>query len=368
MIKSKLPELINLCLEKNIPFVSFRLPGGNKIQTWVQLSGKMIFVDSILEIINKKGFVYGPFHRNTNFPIVFFEPEIIIKDDKIEESFLEEIIKKIPLSPELNVTDIAETNQADYIKQAQKFIDSFNTSFKKAVLSRIHFAEKKDFNAGKFFINLQETYPHALCHLINIPGVGTWAGASPEMLISIDPKTIQTVSLAGTQQNNDRNKPVVWQEKEIEEQQIVSDYIESLLKKFEINSYVKEKTQTVEAGNTLHLATRYRFKTSELQNKTGNFIEELHPTPAVCGVPKEKALDMIFNTENHNREYYAGFLGTVNINSRTDLFVNLRCMKILPDKLALIAGGGLTKKSIPEDEWEETVLKAQTLLNLLKCF
>ncbi len=95
------------------------------------------------------------------------------------------------------------------------------------------------------------------------------------------------------------------------------------------------------------------------------FISALHPTPAVCGLPKERALELIYKTEMHNREYYAGYCGPINYQGKTDLFVNLRCMKILPDKLALYIGGGLTAKSDPEKEWEETVLKANTLLSVI---
>jgi len=53
------------------------------------------------------------------------------------------------------------------------------------------------------------------------------------------------------------------------------------------------------------------------------------------------------------------------MNEKTDLFVNLRCMKILKDKLVLFVGGGLTEQSEPQSEWEETVLKAKTLLSIL---
>jgi len=95
------------------------------------------------------------------------------------------------------------------------------------------------------------------------------------------------------------------------------------------------------------------------------FITNLHPTPAVCGLPKDKSLELILQTEKHNREYYAGYCGPINYQNKTDLFVNLRCMKILEDQLALFVGGGLTKDSVPTKEWDETVLKAKTLLSRL---
>jgi isochorismate synthase len=126
-----------------------------------------------------------------------------------------------------------------------------------------------------------------------------------------------------------------------------------------------EGPQTIQAGNAIHLSTKFSFDESSIQNRLADFIERLHPTPAVCGLTKEKALELILKTEKHNREYYSGFCGPINMKEKTDLFVNLRCMKILKDKLVLFIGGGLTAKSEIEKEWEETKLKSRTLLSLI---
>jgi isochorismate synthase len=181
------------------------------------------------------------------------------------------------------------------------------------------------------------------------------------MLLRVDGDMAQTLSLAGTKPAIDLN----WSAKEIEEQQIVTDYIEQSLRKLEIHNYRKEKVRNKQAGDIVHLATRFGFNSEYLKGRIHNFISEMHPTPAVCGLPKEKALDLIFQTENHNREYYAGYCGLVSNKDNTDLFVNLRCMKIFPNHLVLYVGGGLTLASIPEKEWEETVLKANTLLSVI---
>ena len=358
-----LVKLLNLCLQKNIPFVSYRLPYETAINTWVQLSGKFNFYENIHEVIDKAGFVYAPFHRKINFPIVFFEPELIIENEDFEESLLKEISEKPPIYPEYDFDEPFEISKAEYLKQAESYINSFNKNFRKAILSRVHIEKKPEhFDAGKYFMDLQNTYPNAFCHLINIPGAGTWAGATPETLLRIYENTAQTISLAGTQAYSGEGQIVNWPEKELEEQQIVTDYIEGVFQKFGIKNYKKEKLQNLIAGNAIHLATKFSFDKSFVENQLGEFISHLHPTPAVCGLPKEKALELIIQTEKHNREYYAGFLGTININHRTDLFINLRCMKILKNKIALFVGGGLIKQSEPEKEWEETVLKSQTLL------
>jgi isochorismate synthase len=365
-VGNKLAKLINLCLEKNIPFVTFRNPDEETIYTWILLSGKFNFYESFNEVAGLQGFVYAPFHRRTNFPIVFFEPELVIENENFEGLFLNEIKAKEPVYPEYSFESPVEISKEVYLDQAEGFIRSFDNEFIKAVLSRIHLEKKpKQFDTGLFFINLQKKYPRAFCHLINIPGTGTWAGATPETLLRIDGNIAQTISLAGTQPFTGSNEPLLWQEKELEEQKIVTDYVEDVLQSIGVREFKKEKIKNVLAGNAIHLATKFVFDQSGIKDQLGSFITELHPTPAVCGLPKDKAIDLIFSSEKHNREYYSGFCGMINMNGNTDLFVNLRCMKILKDKFALFVGGGLTRLSTPEIEWEETRLKAETLFSVL---
>ncbi len=353
-------------MKKNIPFVSFRLPHESAIKTWIQLSGKFNFVEYFNEVADKSGFVYASFHRKTNFPIAFFEPELIIENEDFQNSLIHKIANQEPLYPEYIFDTPIEISKNEYLKQANTFIQSFNKEFPKAVLSRIQIENKpKHFDTGKFFIKLQQIYPNAFCHLINIPGAGTWAGASPETLLRINENLAQTISLAGTQVFQKSDQTITWSEKDLEEQQIVTDYVESVLNKFEIPDYKKEKVQNLRAGSAVHLATKFSFDKSMIEKHLGAFISELHPTPAVCGLPKETALELILQTEKHNREYYAGFCGPLNMENKTDLFVNLRCMKVLKDKLTLYVGGGLTLQSEPEKEWMETVLKSETILSIL---
>jgi isochorismate synthase len=95
-------------------------------------------------------------------------------------------------------------------------------------------------------------------------------------------------------------------------------------------------------------------------------LQLLHPTSAVCGQPLDTALEFIHKHENHDRQFYTGYLGPVNFQNRTDIFVNLRCLQVLQKELILYAGAGITQDSIPEREWEETELKLNTLLNAIE--
>ena len=97
-----------------------------------------------------------------------------------------------------------------------------------------------------------------------------------------------------------------------------------------------------------------------------NLMSLLHPTPAVCGSPKNYAKTYILENENYEREFYTGFLGPVNESTnKSRLFVNLRCMKIENDKANLFVGCGITEGSDPLNEWEETSHKSQTMLQVI---
>jgi isochorismate synthase len=92
---------------------------------------------------------------------------------------------------------------------------------------------------------------------------------------------------------------------------------------------------------------------------------KLHPTPAVCGIPKENAKEMIREFEKHRRGDYTGYFGPVKTGD-VSLFVNLRSAFVNNNKMFLFIGGGITADSKPEKEWDETELKAKTLLNCYK--
>ncbi|MEL6537509.1 MAG: chorismate-binding protein [Bacteroidota bacterium] len=95
-------------------------------------------------------------------------------------------------------------------------------------------------------------------------------------------------------------------------------------------------------------------------------LKLLHPTSAVCGMPKETSEAFLAKHEGYSRELYAGYLGPVNVQEFTSLYVNLRCMQYLGQEAILYAGAGVTIDSNPQKEWEETELKCNTLLSVIQ--
>jgi isochorismate synthase len=90
--------------------------------------------------------------------------------------------------------------------------------------------------------------------------------------------------------------------------------------------------------------------------------------PYACSMwcPKGGSQKFILQTELHKRKYYSGFLGPCNIHGETNLFVNLRCANLSGNKADMYVGGGITAESNPQAEWNETLIKANTLLSVLK--
>ena len=196
-------------------------------------------------------------------------------------------------------------------------------------------------------------YPSAFCYLFYHPQVGTWLAATPETLLYHHQGEFRTMALAGTKVGDKE-----WQPKELEEQQIVTDTIVSQLQPYTTTLKVTDP-HTVCAGSVQHLCTE--ISGTLPTDKVNEVIQRLHPTPAVCGYPTDKARTFIIEHEPYDREYYTGYCGLIEGTKMAALYVNLRCMQIDSQHTYLYVGGGITKDSIPQKEYEETQNKAQTM-------
>ena len=146
----------------------------------------------------------------------------------------------------------------------------------------------------------------------------------------------------------------------------MTEHIRSVLSEFYINNIKEIGPETAKAGQLVHIKTQLEFPKENIKNRIGQFIEKLHPTPAVCGLPVKDSLELILETEGYDREYYTGYLGPFNPDEKIDLYVNLRCLQAFDNGVVLYAGGGITPESNAIKEWEETRLKIQTLERILE--
>lgn len=249
-------------------------------------------------------------------------------------------------------------SQETYLNQAAEFVAYLRKNMiDKAILSRVHAIQAPKVGLEQLFLRLCENYPSAFCYLIESQTIGTWIGATPEILLELNQNKGETMALAGTKSSSDTS---IWGEKELHEQQLVADFVYN-----QLNLHSDEVEQSLKqellAGPVKHLVNFFQF--SVAPNRQWALISNLHPTPAVSGFPRDKALKCIELFESHERSFYAGMIG-IKSNKRTQLYVNLRCGKYLDEQLYLFVGGGLTKESIPLNEWDETCNKAKTISDL----
>ncbi|MDX1828399.1 MAG: chorismate-binding protein [Lutibacter sp.] len=346
-------EIIQTFKSKS-PFVVFKKPNEFKLIAYFINTKEIVYLSDFKE----EGFVFSPFNNNDTilFPLnKCVKKEITFKEeDVINNDFKSSFILK---------NDEDKTSKQKHIKLVQKAIDFIEDGkADKIVLSRMEKITALNFDLEKSFKKMLGKYPNAFVYIWFHPKIGLWMGATPEKLISVEKNTFKTMALAGTQVY--KNKlDVNWKLKEQKEQQFVTNYIVETIKPFSKEVKITNPF-TVKAGNLLHIRTDISAKLTS-KNTLKPLIFALHPTPAVCGLPKNVATKFILENENYDRSYYTGFLGELNIQNKSNLFVNLRCMQLKGDKIHIYVGGGITKESSAEKEWEETENKALVIKSVL---
>ena len=346
-------EKITASYHQSLPFVCFKKPKASKLKAYFGENTVLSYSTSFKE----QGFIFAHFH-NENASIVFLKNTFQI----VEEPFL----KNRVTFPEKKF-DAHKNDKKSHLELVLAGIDAIkNNSFKKVVLSRKENVKLTSFDLAEVFERLLQKYDNAFVYVWFHPKVGLWLGATPERLVTIKNKEFHTTALASTQNYKGDLNPL-WGEKEKKEHQYVLDYIISQIKDQEngiiLENFSVSETHTIRAGNLLHLKADIKGKIEKFELK--NLLTTLHPTPAVCGLPKEAAKSFILQNEKYDRTYYTGFLGEINDNSVTELFVNLRCVEIEKNLAKIYVGGGITEESDPEKEWFETYLKTKTIGSIL---
>ncbi|MDX2190157.1 MAG: chorismate-binding protein [Bacteroidota bacterium] len=331
-----------------------------------------------------KGFLFTSFDKNR---AILIKDSIFACQNKVNEDVIVEkgsfIVDTKGIEINFHETSIVNQNfrtihQDEYEKWVKSSIVEINKeSFEKVVLSRTKIVQKKKhIDPLRIFETLCKENANAFVSLVSIPNHGTWVGASPEILSSVDSNQIfKTVSLAGTQKADPLMTELMakWGQKEIEEQALVSRYIINCLKKIRVREFNEIGPKTFRSGNLFHLKTEYVIDLNEInfENFLSVMVGLLHPTSAICGMPSEIAKNWIQTTENFDRSFFTGFLGPLHMTRNsikgveTHLYVNIRTMQLLHDKYILYAGAGITSESNPTMEFFETENKMDALLKIL---
>ena len=331
---------IRSALEANLSVYVYRRPGDMMITFGTS--------ESVVEGLEHPGFVIAPFLPSLPYLTIPFKPVAHASGC---------LTNKFPFPAR-------STNKEEHRAE----IDAIQTALRengggKIIAARI-IVEEGSVSVADTFFNLCQQNPNAFVFCFNTPQTGCWIGASPELLLESRRGLFPTMALAGTRPADSEGP---WDEKNIEEQRMVTDFIEDMLATHNIKSETGE-TFTFSAGKVEHICTPISGETEEAfsSSRLSELLHSLSPTPALCGLPRELALKVISSQENGDRGCYGGFCGPYRSPQDFQFQVILRCARIEQKRFCLYAGGGITLKSSPESEWKETELKATTLLDSLR--
>lgn len=285
----------------------------------------------------------------------------VITDFLHQQCYVFELAQETPIEWHSNSDAPFVISQRDYQIEAQALLHGFvPMGVEKAVYSRVKMVPFPIEKSELLFQELCQLYPATFCYLLISEKLGTWIGASPELLLNRSGMQLKTMALAATQQRDEQRD---WTVKEIHEHEYVVEALAASLNRNNCVELAINGPYNHDAGPVTHLKTD--FSALLTRPNAWQIAMDLHPTPAVCGTPRMQALDLIASREMHQRELYTGIIG-IHTEEQSQLFVNLRCAKLFKDKAYLYVGGGFTIDSIPDLEWGETENKAKTLMNAME--
>lgn len=194
-------------------------------------------------------------------------------------------------------------------------------------------------------------------------------GATPELLVSRKGRTVTSHPLAGSARRHrdaglDRQsrEQLYGSSKDRREHMIVVEAIMDTLTPFCDGLATPEGTTVAATASMWHLGTRITGTLKDADMPVAALLAELHPTPAVCGLPRRKAAEAIAALEGYQRGFYAGAVGWMDKTGDGEWYVSLRCAEMSPESIRLFAGAGVIIGSDPQAETDETSAKFQAML------
>lgn len=343
----------SVCVDRRIPFALVIPPGAMESILFASLSDG----ESALENGGKRfkpGF-FATFFGDSPSEAVYI-PSELTAGQLLDDDF----INTCGDMPEAET--VAVDRSTDFMKYCSSLRDLTATLKKnhgKTVISRL-IAVDSTTDPIDTFRRYVDTAPGSTFRFIfYTPATGLWIGASPELLLShkYSSEVFSTISLAGTRKPSDDE----WDTKNRVEHDYVTDFIDFHFRNHCLETDI-EPSAAVAFGSIEHLCEVItgRGKTDPI-----SLLDDLNPTPALCGFPVDQAFGNILNYEMHDRKCYGGMVGLADDDGFA-AYVDLRSCLVTPCKndtyrYNIYAGGGITEASDPLDEWNEAAAKARML-------
>ena len=275
---------------------------------------------------------------------------------------------------DLKVPDKNSAEHLHWISSVEKARRQIqDQKFEKVVLARQLAIGLNEEISGTHILNrLRNQYPDCYSFLISHDSEQCFIGCTPERLATFNSRFVLTEGLAGsTSRGKTATEDAVLEhellnnQKELKEHTIVRDVIEENLNEYSFEVTHPTEPSVKKLSNVQHLYTPITARIRDGVSRT-EVLRTLHPTPAVGGYPREKAVAFIRETEDFDRGWYASPVGWINAHGNGEFVVAIRCGLIKKDEVRFFAGCGIVEDSDPEREWEETNLKFIPMLSALE--
>ncbi|MFH0733270.1 MAG: isochorismate synthase [bacterium] len=350
----------------NIPLII----GGVKFyeensQNWENFSNYDFFIPKLL-FIKENETCYLVINTNTNDISIVHNYLLKIENLTNNSNFSKQIPKgKIIYNESLEKWE-NKVNSA--------VLDIKNDQYKKVVIARIKKIELNTHNGLEHLPQFLSTlsYNHKDCVIFGYKKANSaFFGASPEKFINLSNNILETDALAGSALITDKGKLdadlddiLLHDKKNLDEHNQVLEYIIAGLKDYAISINYSKTPIVKDLHYIKHLWTPIK---AELNDKSIiEIIESLFPTPAVCGFPKDKALEAIKKLETDSRGLYSGLVGWLNLSDNSEFYVSLRSALLKENFLYAFAGCGIVKGSDYKKEYDETESKFTPIINLVQ--
>ncbi|CAB5009185.1 MAG: isochorismate synthase [Actinobacteria bacterium] len=191
-------------------------------------------------------------------------------------------------------------------------------------------------------------------------------GATPELLLRLSRKMVTSRVLAGTiSKTGDDERDLALaaslarSSKDLEEHEYAVRSVADALEPFCTSTNVPDSPYVLHLANVMHLATDVTGALAEKLAHVDAFtiLEQLHPSAAVCGTPRNKAMQLINEIEGMSRGRYAGPVGWIDAAGDGELGIALRCGQINANSIRIFAGCGIVAGSSPDKELAESEAK-----------
>ena len=243
--------------------------------------------------------------------------------------------------------------------------------YEKAVLaSTQRLASDAPISVGRALARLRSGYPD--CHLFTMTeGETTFLGASPELLVSLLDGRVRALGLAGSARRGETPEEdarigdaLLASAKDRIEHEAVVRAIRERLGPLTEDLVAPNQPELRRLANIQHLSTEI---SARVRPGTGllDLVQRLHPTPAVCGWPADRARAVIGEHESFDRGWYAGPVGWMDAAGDGEFAVGLRSAVVSGARAWLFAGNGIMGDSVPEAELAEVQLKFRPLSEAL---